>query len=46
MPNKKKTKKSTWEETMKRYGNDVTQVPGWGNKGLDGKVKVKKKKKK
>lgn len=42
MPAKKK-KGMTWEETMKKYGNDVTKIPGWSGRGLDGKVKSKPK---
>ena len=45
MPAKKK-KSMTWDEAMKKYGNDVTKIPGWSGRGADGKIKPKKKVKK
>lgn len=47
MPAKKNPKPLTWDQAMKKYGNDITKIPGWSGVNPDGKVKpqVKKKKK-
>ena len=42
MPAKKK-KGMSFEDALKKYGNDVTKIPGWSGRGADGKVKVKPK---
>lgn len=44
MPTAKK-KPRTFEESLKKYGNDVTKIPGWSSRNPDGKVKTKKKSK-
>jgi len=36
----------TFEDSLKKYGNDVTKIPGWSSRNPDGKVKSKKKVKK
>lgn len=33
----------SYEDALKKYGNDVTKIPGWSGRGLDGKVKPKAK---
>jgi hypothetical protein len=42
MPNKKKS--MTLDEAIKKYGGDMTKVPGFSLRGKDGKVKPKAKK--
>lgn len=39
MPAKKKG--LSYEDALKKYGNDVTKIPGWSGRGMDGKVKPK-----
>ncbi len=42
MPAKKKMQKGmSFEDALKKYGNDVTKIPGWSGRGMDGKVKPK-----
>jgi hypothetical protein len=41
MPNKKKP--MSLDEAYKKYGNDVTKIPGFSTRGMDGKVKPKPK---
>ena len=31
----------SFEDALKKYGNDVTKIPGWSGRGADGKVKPK-----
>lgn len=39
----KKKKPMSLEEAYKKYGNDVTKIPGFSGRGMDGKVKPKRK---
>jgi hypothetical protein len=41
MPGKRKP--MSLNDALKKYGNDVTKIPGWTGRGADGKVKPKKK---
>ena len=43
MPGKKKP--MSLEDAYRMYGNDVTKIPGWSGRGMDGKVKPKPKRK-
>lgn len=36
-------KPRSFEDTLKKYGNDVTKIPGWSSRSPEGKVKPKKK---
>ena len=36
MPAKKK-KGMSFEDALKKYGNDVTRIPGWSGRNPDGK---------
>lgn len=45
MPANKK-KGMSFEDALKKYGNDVTKIPGWKGRNPDGKVKVKPRTKK
>jgi hypothetical protein len=40
MPGMKK-KGMSYNDALKKYGNDVTKIPGWSGRGMDGKVKPK-----
>ena len=40
---KEKKKPMSLEEAYKKYGNDVTKIPGFSGRGMDGKVKPKRK---
>ena len=42
----RKKKGMSFEDSLKKYGNDVTKIPGWSSRNPDGKVKPKKKVKK
>jgi hypothetical protein len=33
----------SFDDALKKYGGDVTKIPGWTGRGMDGKVKPKKK---
>jgi hypothetical protein len=44
MPAKKK-KAMTLDKAIKKYGGDMTKVPGFKTRGMDGKPKHKAKKK-
>ena len=39
----KKPKGMSYNDALKKYGNDVTKIPGWSGRGMDGKVKPKAK---
>jgi hypothetical protein len=38
-----KNKPMSFNDALKKYGGDVTKIPGWSGRGMDGKVKPKPK---
>ena len=46
MPKKNLKKPRSFEDTLKKYGNDVTKIPGWSSRNPDGVLKKKPIKKK
>lgn len=31
----------SYNDALKKYGNDVTKIPGWSGRNPDGKIKTK-----